>query len=360
MAIMNKASKLFLITTYSIASLFAVAVVGTEFIINGTHQLFWGMYPKAGDFHFLFILFVMVMVLKILWLVFSEYKITTVIEKKKQYVYLMLGIAFFSLSAVDFLANYSVDMYPFGFMFIWIFLGLIFYAISKYNLISTNALLDKFFVIFVLSAVTYMFWLALFILEQMYVGPLLGESVLMLNIIITPVFVFGLIEIFKKVSTFSQTFFRTFRGKEILDTISTEITQLPKSKNIPEYFAEKLAIVFAADCHVFYKKDGTALVATGKETDVHTSLQDTEAIWDVLHNRNKFTVCKEQKLRSIIPDSYRNELIEILDQVEVEIIIPVGKGIHILLGEKDLKKRYAAEEIRFFKNLMERFVDLEV
>lgn len=60
-------------------------------------------------------------------------------------------------------------------------------------------------------------------------------------------------------------------------------------------------------------------------------------------------------MKCIIPNSHRNDFVNILEQQDIEIVIPIGKNAYVLLGEKNNGKIYSAEEIKFLKRLAEKF-----
>jgi hypothetical protein len=84
-------------------------------------------------------------------------------------------------------------------------------------------------------------------------------------------------------------------------------------------------------------------------------LGNKKDLWNYFVHRNKFTILKEQKLKSVMPNSHRDEFIEILNENKIDIFVPIeNQEIFLLLGEKINGERYYSEEIKFLKEVSEK------
>jgi signal transduction histidine kinase len=68
--------------------------------------------------------------------------------------YVFLGSLIGSLGSIDFLPNYGISIYPFGFVFMIVFPLVFIYAISRYHLMDVTLLLQRYSTIYLLCALT--------------------------------------------------------------------------------------------------------------------------------------------------------------------------------------------------------------
>jgi hypothetical protein len=352
--ILNNVNKIVLSIFYLWTFILEVILLFSNKIVDGTHQKFWGIYPKAGDLHFVFMATVIIVISSISYKLFIAFLKNKIKEQKKQYLYTLVGILLFSVSAIDFLANYSFDVYPIGFVFLLFFISLIFYAISKYNLISIRNFSDKFFVSVSLSFWFSFFWITVLWFEDRYFGSVFSATSIIMNIFIIPFFIFFFIDIYKSTSVFSQKVFKTFNKKEKLMTVFSEIPNT--KKEISEYLSKKFSIIFDTEAIVFYKNNSMEVsICASTEGFEDNFLGDKKDLWNSFVYRNKFTILEEQKLKSIMPNSHRDDFIEILNENRIDIFVPIeNQEIFLLLGEKINGERYSSEEIKFLKEVSGR------
>jgi hypothetical protein len=352
--ILNNVNKILLIIFYLWTFILEVILLFSNKIVDGTHQKFWGIYPKAGDLHFVFIATVVIIISSISYKLFTSFLRNKIKEQKKQYLYTLVGILLFSVSAIDFFANYNFDVYPMGFVFLLFFISFIFYAISKYNLISIRNFSDKFFVSVILSIWFLFFWIIVLWFENRYFVSIFSPTSIIINIFIIPFFIFFFIELYKKTSVFSQNFFKTFNRKEKIITVFSEIPNT--KKEISKYLSKKFSIIFNTEAFVIYRNDSGEIDMSGSTEDFEDNfLGNKKDLWNYFVHRNKFTILKEQKLKSVMPNSHRDEFIEILNENKIDIFVPIeNQEIFLLLGEKINGERYYSEEIKFLKEVSEK------
>jgi len=176
----SKFDKFLLYSSYSIGLLFEVILVTTNYFIDGFYKYFWGFYPKVGIVHTFYILLLTVLVSRIFYLLFAN------LGRKKemsstgyfQTRYILFASIFYVFASSDFFVNYGIEFYPFGFLFISIFLGITAFAIVKHYLFGIRVILTELLV--GITAITLLIW------------TMIAESVI-LNILGGVLFVFFLI-----------------------------------------------------------------------------------------------------------------------------------------------------------------------
>jgi len=89
-----------------------------------------------------------ILTLRLLYLLFYSLKKKKVISpiEYHQTKNLLIGLIFYIFASSDFLINYGVESYPFGFLFILIFLGITAYAIVKHYLFGIKVILTELLV----------------------------------------------------------------------------------------------------------------------------------------------------------------------------------------------------------------------
>src|SRR4029077_19956067 len=129
---------------YSLGVAFLVLDWATDSFVAGVYQYRWGFYPRAGRFHILYLVFLVIMLVAGLHaLVEFRRKLAGQPLKINQVNYILSSTIIYSLAGVDFLANYSVGYYPLGFLFTNVHAGIITYAIIQYRLLDISFILKR-------------------------------------------------------------------------------------------------------------------------------------------------------------------------------------------------------------------------
>jgi two-component system, CAI-1 autoinducer sensor kinase/phosphatase CqsS len=124
--------------SYVVSAVFAILSVTSDLFIDGHYSYFWGYYPKAGLLHPLHVLQTTVVVSRGLMIVWQRERMATGIQKSRLKMCVLSNLIYF-FAAVDYLCNYGFSFYPPGVIFIAISLGLMSYAVAKYELMSPYA-----------------------------------------------------------------------------------------------------------------------------------------------------------------------------------------------------------------------------
>jgi two-component system, CAI-1 autoinducer sensor kinase/phosphatase CqsS len=123
------------ILSYFVAGIFAILSMRSNLLVDGHYTYFWGYYPKAGMLHPLHVLQTAVVVSRGLMIVWQQERIATHMQKSRLKLCIFSNLIYF-FAAVDYLCNYGFEFYPPGVIFVAISLGLMSYAVSKYELMS--------------------------------------------------------------------------------------------------------------------------------------------------------------------------------------------------------------------------------
>ncbi len=127
-----KNQKIHLFISYAI-SIYLVFAVNVETVINGIFFYRWGDWSSVSIIHYLFSIFVLVLLGMSLYNVFNAWQNRMNKDiRKDTALYLLLGISIFGLVFVDFLPIYGIDIYP-----------LFYLTIPVYALIMAYVLIEK-------------------------------------------------------------------------------------------------------------------------------------------------------------------------------------------------------------------------
>lgn len=164
---------------YSIGLLIAFFILATDFIIAGTHRYDWGLYPRAGKFHLLFLAFFMSLVSAALtglgyYYFFKSKNLTRI--RQQQLKYVLLAISIFTMASIDFLPNYGISLYPFGFLPTTAFIVIISYSIVRYRLVEISLAITRTGIFVVTYSFVLLIPFALAFGWQEQLRMFLGES----------------------------------------------------------------------------------------------------------------------------------------------------------------------------------------
>jgi two-component system, CAI-1 autoinducer sensor kinase/phosphatase CqsS len=126
------------VISYAVSSIFAALSLGSNLFIDGHYAYSWGFYPKAGLLHPLHVLQTTLIVSRGLMMVWQQERVATQVQKSRLRLCIASNLIYF-FAAIDYLCNYGFAFYPPGVIFIAIGLGLMSYAVAKYELMSPYA-----------------------------------------------------------------------------------------------------------------------------------------------------------------------------------------------------------------------------
>ncbi len=143
------------ISLYAIGALFLVLLWTTKLFISGPAHFFWGYYPVAGILHPVFLFFLTVSALRIFVILVRQLQSGQFPPlRKNQFRYTLLSIVAYTFASIDFLVNYGISFYPFGYIFTLISALLMMYAVVRYRLMDINLVFTRtavFMAVYVLA-----------------------------------------------------------------------------------------------------------------------------------------------------------------------------------------------------------------
>ncbi|MBI3616982.1 MAG: GAF domain-containing protein, partial [Candidatus Omnitrophica bacterium] len=178
----------FIIFLYGYGLICSVLVLFTNLLVKDTKQYFWGFYSLAGKLHPIFLaIFISQVILCVFLLVASYLRPSTNTIRKQQIKYVLIGIFIFDFSSVDFIPNYGISFYPFGYGTTALFVLSFAYSIVKYRLLEINLLITRTSIFLVYCLLLgFPFVIALgwqknlmnLLGENWWIAPLIGSTAL--------------------------------------------------------------------------------------------------------------------------------------------------------------------------------------
>ncbi len=128
---------------YGLATVFAAALLVTDSFIIGVSTYWWGYYPRWGWLSLLFFpVFFTFMAAAFVDYVQAYRRVASPIKRQQiRYVFAAFLIAY--TGSVDFLPTFGIEIYPFGYIPIFLLVTVITYAILRYRLLDVSFVLYK-------------------------------------------------------------------------------------------------------------------------------------------------------------------------------------------------------------------------
>lgn len=122
--------------SWSFSALFALSVLLSDALVQGVYRYWWGYYPKVGWLSIAFLLFFFGIMMLSLWEYDGQFRNAAPSVHRKRTKSFLKAFGFGYFASFDFLANYGVPLYPFGYIPIFIFFFVAAKTIRQYRLMD--------------------------------------------------------------------------------------------------------------------------------------------------------------------------------------------------------------------------------
>jgi len=211
-----------IITAYLLSCFFVLLLWNTNYFVQGYYRYYWGHYPKASFLHPIYLSFFACL---IVW-IFSTSYIFIQKERKNlsldQYTkmkYIPLALFVYTFAAIDFIQNYGVEFYPFGFIFVIFYIAIMSYAILRHHLMDINIVIKRTAVYSILvTLITVSYFVLIYIVELFFRGFVGYKS-----ISLTIGFLVAFTLLFQPLKNFIQSFIDRYFFKGSQATLADEL-----------------------------------------------------------------------------------------------------------------------------------------
>ncbi|HEX9459574.1 MAG TPA: ATP-binding protein [Thermoanaerobaculia bacterium] len=121
------------------AALFAVLILATDVILDGTRQFPWGSYPRAGRGSPIFFLYFFAVLAMQMFAYADEYRRTHDERRRRRILNLIASFAIVYLSVVDFIPMTGVDHRPIGYVPVFAFVAFAWRSIRSHRFQNITA-----------------------------------------------------------------------------------------------------------------------------------------------------------------------------------------------------------------------------
>ena len=348
--------------SYIVGGIFLILLWTTDLFISGKLPHDWGYYPRAGVLHPLYILFLSGAAGRIFVILLQKLKKEkdALTPLQKNHVrYILLSIVAYTFASVDFLVNYGVAIYPFGFLFTLISASIVVYAIAKYHLldISVLAARSSIFITVYAAVLGLPFWVGLQIGRKFWFIPV----VMMAIFASAGPFIYNYLRsraedvLLKEQRRYQRALLQVSKGmmlvkdlNKLIRLIVHVVARALKIRNVTLFLLDK-------DANRYFIK----AVRYSNQMDSKLSLDDDDVIVQYLRTEKMPIVLGELKSRlhsnSIKNQSSIMSIERMMEEYKMAVIVPsfvqellIG---FLVLGEKSNGKVYTQDDLNVFKVL---------
>jgi len=379
--------KAYIRTVYILGIFFVLFIPTSTLVIGDIRKYFWGYYPLSGPLNPLFLLYFIGNLNVSLFVVAFQFIFNKKLLSSLQINQLKLffvGFAIYCLACADFIPQYGIELYPFGYIPAFLFICIIGFTIVRYRFMEIDTVIHKTLLwlstvlLLVLPAAALEQLLTLAVLKNLQ-----ASTAMTVNIIFATIYFLLFVAYYSRLRPHIDHFFRrrkydyqTILGK-VAEKIATAISieeltrQLLNEVCETMYLRNALLYVLA--------KDDTRYVIMGRRgyKEVNGIRQRTALELYDEEERKQIAECqreiscssllakwfaKEQdileKAQVEVDPKYqkiKEEALTCFDMHDVEVVVPVvvqGKVNAILgLGKKENLQAYTIKDLELLKKL---------
>jgi len=345
-----------LYVAYAVTLILSYFFITKDYFLAGVYKYYWGYFSKAGRFHPYYILSQALVLFRadyILFRTLRDKKAELTPLKQEQIKYFLIASVLLCPGMIDYIPKYGIEIYPFGFIFILLFLFFIAYAIVRYQLMDIEVIIKKTLVFAgLLASVFGMLVLPTLIIQEYLFrgagtgGRLMGLTISGIIIILT----MRRIENFLINITDKYLFQKKYDYKELLKTFTAEVLTVLELDKLVNLTIDKLVDIVklnsAAVLLLDSEKQQFNIVASHNIKDQSITLIRPDGIVTFMEETHGYILIKEMKEKNIvIPDSIQ----EIINKLNAELIIPMVLHEEVIgvlsLGKKKSDENYTQDDL---------------
>lgn len=158
--------------------IFVAALFGSDFLISGIRKYFYGFHPFRGIIHPAFLVFFITLFVNCLIKFYKACKakksVSSLDYNRTRYMLVAWAVA--SIGALDFIADYGIEYYPLGFLFVLVSLGTVHFAIVKYRLMHIELAIGKTTIFICAQSVVFGIPIMMIFFGKAFLNATLGDK----------------------------------------------------------------------------------------------------------------------------------------------------------------------------------------
>jgi serine phosphatase RsbU (regulator of sigma subunit) len=358
-----KKQKRITIFAFILAFVFAVLAVGSKYFIIGGKKHFWGVYPEYGILSYFFLLFYLVFMTASFLNLSLSYMKTDSLTRKRQIRYVFIGFIIGYFASVDYLPALKIEIYPFGYVFVFFLICTIAFTIIRYRLMDIDTVIHRTILWMLTSSVIFVPISVIIYLQRPWLANLNWIQLAFLATLLVYTYLYLYPKMQPKIDHLFRR--RKYDYYQILSEIGEKIgTELNINSVITRLFKELKEVLYIRNGLVLVqllgRQDYTEAGSTGYGT-----LQDTlkDRLVTISYNTelcqwlNKRQKALEREQIEIDPqyEPIKEETLAWLSQNMIEILIPIVmehkvNGL-IGIGKKENLQAYTAKDIELLEKM---------
>ncbi|MBU1078771.1 MAG: response regulator, partial [Spirochaetes bacterium] len=327
----------------------------TEVFFSRAYKYFWGYYPKGATWLYsVFLVF-------FFWFFIRTFIVTTkeLIRYKKDNLpgyqnlkILFTAVAIALIGAIDYIAKYGIEFYPFGYVFILIWLNMVAYTIIKYKVFDIETIIHKTLLWLVMSTLVIAPLGGIIYFAYPYLqdrGPFL--------IAVFAIFLFILMLVYynKIQPVIDQLFQRKKHDyRKILEEFLAKISTLNNITKLMDSTDDVIKKTLYTEKIEYFLVGNEGAVIPYKSKKFTGPLQAGESVLKWLQKEKDVV-----EIDVIISDpryvKIKENMMGLFEEIDAEILVPVVHNDKLLgmmgLSKKKNMKNYTDLDIKFLKDL---------
>ncbi|MBI5745608.1 MAG: GAF domain-containing protein [Nitrospirae bacterium] len=358
----QQGKKRLVLANYLVSTLFALLIPTLYLVDNSLYSYFWGFYPKAGVIHPIFLVYfglVSGLSLRKLYLGYKAKERVAPLEATR-IKYLFWAFAAGFIASIDFIQNYGFEFYPTGYIFVTLWVIIVTYAISKYQLMDITLIVTGPKILaYVKPLALIPFYFGVLMLIRIFTG---SYQYLLSGILVASFAIFArlLVNLQRQMErTVEKSFFRKkYDAYRTLTEFSKAIVSILDLGELTEKITSTLSKgmgVSRVSTFLLDEKAGYSIGSfLGLEDKIkRIQLKADDPLPKTLTKRGEITI-KEELERDLFVDENK-PLIDNMAAIEAEVSIPfISKGRLVgfcNLGNKKSRDMYSNEDLALLGNL---------
>lgn len=358
-----KRQKKFILAGYAVALAFAVPAVFSPLFIAGGRMHFWGVYPEYGILSYPFLLLHFGLMVASFMNFVRAYRSTALLVRKRQIRYIFLAYLMAYVASVDYLPGLNLEVYPFGYIFVFLWLGIMAFTIIRYKVMEIETVIHRTLLWILSSAAVF---LPIFILIYLIRDSVRDFDRLGLSVLFTVMF-FGIVLYYRWLQPRIDHAFRRrkYDYYRVLDEIGQKTgSELNIKKISDRLFKELKEVLYIKNGMLLaVSQDGSRFEETGMTGYGHIPGPDKNSSTALpsgcflIQWLAKTGKAMEKEQIMINPDyrRIREESLAWFDRFSVEVLIPVIMeqkltGL-VALGKKENLQAYTIRDVELLEKM---------
>lgn len=337
---------------YIIVTIIFMLLIKMNVLLNGVNHYSWGIWYKATIYHPLFILYYYGLFFVSILFLLSAYK-SVAAKTKQQIKYLLLSFLVATGGGIDYIADYGINIYPAGYLFVIICVTIIVYTITKHHLMDINVVIRKGMVYSLLAGVLSALYLSVVFLFGNYLGGRGSATSIIFTIFSIILFSFIFQPLRDRVQDFIDKVF--FRGKYDYQKTLKELSLAAGSiADLDELLKKVLSSIVSvihiknASVYVLDKRAGQYFARRTIGIEIQSTIPENDDVIRLLALRTEAVIYDEASKTQANVGSFMQE-------IGAAIIFPIITKEELVgllcLGEKLSGEVYSDEDINLLTTL---------